>query len=390
MRREWAPVSAANAPYALTIPDPFCLLKLVSRRLKERQPLMKRSIFFILLCCLIPSALGAQVLDKTASTVRLTKTESITVSQLQKTISQYETSYKRTLTTDERKQVLDMLVSNILLTQAAARDNVVISDAQMKTVITNAETQMGSVMGLGRAMSDTELEAYIKSQGMAYDMWKKNLRDQQTQILYVQQKRKSMFDAVKPATDQEIQEYYDSNKQKFFMDDMVTLKHIFIDTRQLTAKDDKDKAEKHAQDILKELKAGASFNDLVMKYSEETKTKYSGGILGTVLRSNAQAKQVFGASFFDAIFKLKKGEVSGVIQSNVGYHIVLVTEKYDARLYALDDKIPPDNKKLIRDAVSASIATQREADVFKDAQADVIAELKKKAEIKTFSDNIGW
>jgi peptidyl-prolyl cis-trans isomerase SurA len=351
---------------------------------------MKRSIFLFLLSCLIPLALGAQVLDKPAATVRLTKMESIPVSQLQKAISQYENSLKRALSTDERKQVLDALIANILLSQAAVRDNVTISEAQMKTVIANAETTMGTAMGLGRAISDSELEAYLKTQGVTFDAWKKQMRDTQLQIAYVQQKRKSMFDAVKPSTDQEIQDYYDSNKQNYFMNDLVTVKHIFIDTRQLTADADKAKAKAHAEDILKELKAGAAFNDLVMKYSEESKTKYSGGSLGTFLRSNTQVKQFFGAQFFDAIFKLKKGEVSGVLQSNVGYHIVLVTEKLDARLLGLDDKVPPDYKKTVRDAVAAALATNRETVVFKDAQTDIITELKKKAEVKVFDDNIGW
>jgi peptidyl-prolyl cis-trans isomerase SurA len=351
---------------------------------------MKRSIFFILLCCLIPISIGAEALDKPAATVRLTKTESIAVSQLQKAIAAYEKQLNRTLTTDERKQVLDALISNILLSQAATRDNVVISEPQMKTVITNAETQMGAAMGLGRAVTDAELEAYLKSQNVTFDTWKKQLRDTQVQIAYIQQKRKPMFDAVKPATSQEIQEYYDSNKPNYFMNDLITLKHIFFDTRQLTTDADKAKAKAHAEDVLKELKAGASFNDLVMKYSEETKTKYSGGSLGTFLRNNAQVKQLFGAQFIEAVFKLKKGETSGVLQSNVGYHIVLVVERLDARLLGLDDKVPPDYKKTVRDAVAAALATQREADVFKDAQADIITELKKKAEIKIFDANIGW
>jgi len=228
---------------------------------------MKRMIVLVLAGCFLIGTLSAQVLDKPAATVKLTKTESITVSQLQKAITALEGQAKRTLTTDERKQVLDALIANILILQAAVRDKVVISDAEMKTVVASFEQQLGNAYQLGRSMTDAELETYAKSGGLTLDALQKQLRDQQTMLAYVRQKRKDMFDAIKPATDQDIQDYYDNNKTNYFMTDMITLKHIFIDTRQLTSKDDRDKAAKHADDVLKELKAGAAFADLVTKYS---------------------------------------------------------------------------------------------------------------------------
>ena len=81
-----------------------------------------------------------------------------------------------------------------------------------------------------------------------------------------------------------------------------------------------------------------------MKYSDDTKSKYNGGMFGMFLRSTPSSGSSSGTAFFDAIFKLKKGETSGVIQSNLGFHIVQVTEKLDAKLLSLDDKIPPPNR----------------------------------------------
>ncbi len=52
-----------------------------------------------------------------------------------------------------------------------------------------------------------------------------------------------------PVTDQDVQDFYDANKSSYFIDDIVTLRHIFIDTRQLTTQEDKDKAAKRADDI---------------------------------------------------------------------------------------------------------------------------------------------
>ena len=55
-----------------------------------------------------------------------------------------------------------------------------------------------------------------------------------------------------------------------------------------------------------------------MKYSDDTSSKYKGGDIGMLMRSNQQQKQFYGSDFFDAVFRLKKGETSGVIQSNLG------------------------------------------------------------------------
>ena len=341
-------------------------------------------------CALVPLVAAQVVLDKPAATVRLTKTESITVSTLQKTATAMEAQAKRALTLDERKQLLDAMVGNTLIIQAAGRDNVVVSEVEMKGAIAEYQRQMGQMANLGRNMTDAELQQYVKSNGVTYEAFQKQLRDQQTVIDYVRKKKPAVFDTARAATAQEIQDYYDMNKANFFMNDMVTVKHIFVDTRQLTAKEDRDKAAKHADDILKELKGGASFADLVMKYSEDTKSKYNGGLFNTFFRNDSQNRQFLGTAFFDGLFKLKKGDTSGVMQSNLGFHIVQVIERLDARLLTLDDKVPPLNQVTVRDAINSTLVSQRQADSYKSALQDIVVDLKKQAEIKVFDDNLNW
>ena len=351
---------------------------------------MRQTILCAALFCALVPLVAAQVLDKPAATVRLNKTESISVTTLQKTATAMEAQAKRALTQDERKQLLDAMIGNTLIIQAAARDNIVVSDIEMKGAIAEYQRQMGQMANLGRNMTDAELQQYVKSNGITYGAFQKQLRDQQTVIDYVRKKKPAVFDTARTATAQEIQDYYDTNKSNFFMNDMVTLKHIFVDTRQLTSKDDRDKAAKHADDILKELKGGAAFGDLVMKYSEDTKSKYNGGLFNTFFRSDQQNRQFFGTTFYDGIFKLKKGDTSGVMQSNLGYHIVQVTERLDARLLTLDDKVPPQNQMTVREAINASLVSQRQADSYKTALQDIVVDLKKQAEIKIFDDNLNW
>jgi len=351
---------------------------------------MKRFLILATILVIASSAGGAQAIDKPAATVRLTKTASVSVGQLRKAVAQYEAQARRSLTLDERKIVLDKLVVTILIGQAAERDKIIVSDAEVKQELANTEKQAGEANNLGRDMTEAELQQYVRASGSSWEDYVRSIREQKLLINYTLAKRKGLIEGVKPVTDLDVQDYYDSNKQNFFWDDTLSIRHLFIDTHLLTNKDDRDKAAKRAQDIYKELKGGAAFGDLVMKYSEDPASKYKGGEITPLLRSSQQQKQIFGSDFFDAVFKLKKGETSGVIQSNLGYHIVQVVNRFDAKLLSLDDKVPPMNQMLVRDVIKTNLGMQRQREAIAKALDEIVADLKKQAEIKVFDDNINW
>jgi peptidyl-prolyl cis-trans isomerase SurA len=375
----------------LTIHDPFCLLTIAFlANEEERYFTMKRFLVLTAILTIGSIAAGAQAIDKPAATVRLTRTESVSVSQLKKAIAPFEAQARRALTMDERKQVLDKLVSTLLVGQAAERDKVTVSEAEVKTEIGNTEKQLGAAANMGRDMTDAELQQYVKSTGSNWDDFVKSIKDNRLLINYTLAKRKGLMEGLKPVTDQDLQDFYDANKASFFADDMVSIRHIFIDTHLLTTKEDRDKAAKRADDIYKELKAGAAFGDLVMKYSDDTTSKYKGGDIGMISRANPQQKQFYGTDFFDSVFRLKKGETSSVIQSNLGYHIVQVVGRFDAKLLTLDDKVPPLLQVPVRDFIKGNLGMQRQRDAMGKALDDIVADLKKQAEIKIFTDNLSW
>ncbi len=351
---------------------------------------MKRLILFAAFATFALQVASAQILDRPAATVRLTKTQSITVSQLQKVVAPMEAQARRTLTKDERRQILDRMIETVLIEQAGDRDNVVVSGAELAARIDDYQKQLGQAANLGRPFTDAEMQQYVKNNGMSWDDFQKQIKDQLLMLDYVRAKNRNVMSTVKPVTDGDVQDFYDSNKKQFFVDDMITLRHIFIDTRALVSQTDKDKARKRADDILKELKGGASFSDLAMKYSEDTVSKYKGGDIGTLVRSDPQRIQLFGKSFFDEVFKLKKGETSGVIQSNIGFHIIQVANRTDARLLGIDDKIPPQNQMTLRDYIKQNLQAQRENEALTAALNVIVTDLKKTAEIKVFDDNISW
>jgi len=351
---------------------------------------MRKIIPLAVLAVLFASAAWAQVLDRPAATVRLIRTESITVSQLQRVIAPLEAQYHRALSGDERKQVLDQMIGQSLIEQAGDRDKVAVSDAELNARIQEYQKNLGQAAGLGRPFTDQELQQYVRNNGVPWEDFQKQIKSQLLMVDYVRAKNPGLMDTVKPVTEADIQDFYDSHKKEEFVDDLITIRHIFIDTRALVSQADKDKARKRAEDILKELKGGASFGDLVMKYSEDTVSKYKGGDIGMFMRSDPQRLQFFGKDFIDEIFKLNKGETSDVIQSNIGFHIVKVVDRIEAHLMSLDEKVPPQFQITLRDYIKNNLSMQRQNEVLSTALNAIIATLKKQADIKVFDNNLTW
>ncbi len=352
---------------------------------------MKRVVPVSVLLMLCGTLLFAQAIDKPLATVRLTKTQAITQKQLKRIVDALESQYKVTMTKEQRLASLNDLISRTLIEQAAERDKVSITDAQLTKRVSDLKTLYGQQLGLGRELTDTEIQGLVKQQGL---VWEDFLKDQKYLLLalsYAQAKNKAAFDAIKQPTDDEARTYYEANKTKQFVtSDMEHIKWIVVDTRALTTKEERDKAAKRADDILKELKGGAKFDDLVVKYSDDTTTKYKGGDLGWVYRTNDQTRQYMGDNFINTIFSLKKGETSGVISTNQGYVIAQVVDKIDAKILGFDELIPPLNQGTVKDAIKILIYNQKAAETLTTVVQEIADNLRKQAEVKIFEENLVW
>jgi peptidyl-prolyl cis-trans isomerase C len=137
-------------------------------------------------------------------------------------------------------------------------------------------------------------------------------------------------------TDDEMKKYFEENKDKYNQPEKIKASHILIKAEG----DNKDKARKTAENVLKEVKAKAkdprSFGKLVKKYSEDKGSKRRGGDLGYFARTEEGGKMV--KPFSDAAFALKTvGDISEIVESQFGFHIIKLTGKRDKVVKAFDD-----------------------------------------------------
>ncbi|MDO8281888.1 MAG: peptidylprolyl isomerase [Thermodesulfovibrionia bacterium] len=119
---------------------------------------------------------------------------------------------------------------------------------------------------------------------------------------------KEIRDKVK-VEDAEAKSFYDSNMDKFKQNAGIRASHILVESEAIGIS------------ILAKLKAGADFAKLAAQYSMDEGNAKNGGDLGFFDRGRMVPE------FEDAAFKLKKGEVSGLVKTQFGFHIIKVTDK---------------------------------------------------------------
>jgi len=131
-------------------------------------------------------------------------------------------------------------------------------------------------------------------------------------------------------SDAQIQEYYNSHKDQYRTPERLHARHILLSTTN-KPKDEIPKIQAKAEDLLKQIRGGADFAQLAMKNSEDPGSAAKGGDLGWVVRGQMVK------NFEDTVFALKPKEVSNVVTTEYGFHIIQVLEKEPARLRPLDE-----------------------------------------------------
>jgi peptidyl-prolyl cis-trans isomerase D len=179
--------------------------------------------------------------------------------------------------------------------------------------------------------ADEELKAFYQRNQATY----KNAIPEKRKVKYV------LIDTAKigaqaQVSHDELQAYYNQHRDEYRVPEQVKVSHILIKTP-LPGPDGKidpkglEDARKKAQDILKQLKSGARFEDLAKKNSEDLGSAKNGGDLGWIGRGRTVPE------FEKAAFSLPKGQMSDLVQSSYGFHIIRVDDKQDAHVKSLDE-----------------------------------------------------
>ncbi len=153
-------------------------------------------------------------------------------------------------------------------------------------------------------------------------------------------------------SDAEIKAAYDSRKDRFQQPEERRASHILIASEKLG----KDKAKAKAEELLAEIrKTPAAFADLAKKNSDDPGSASKGGDLGFFGRG------MMVKPFEDSAFALKDGEISGVVESDFGFHIIKLTGIHAAKEKPLAEVKSEIEAELKKTAAARKFAEAAEA-----------------------------
>jgi peptidyl-prolyl cis-trans isomerase D len=173
--------------------------------------------------------------------------------------------------------------------------------------------------------------------------------------------------------DADLRRAYDSDKDQYRVPARVHVQHILLKTTD-KPQADLPKIQARAEDLVKQLKAGADFNELAKKNSEDPGSATKGGDLGWIVRDQTVK------AFESTAFSLKPKEISSVIKTEYGFHILQVLEKEEAHLRPFEevkDQIADGIKKQQLFEMMQKVADQAHDEVAKHPQqaAEIAARL---------------
>ncbi len=190
--------------------------------------------------------------------------------------------------------------------------------------------------------TDAELKAYYDSHKASYN----NSIPEKRKVKYALIDTNKVEASVQ-ISQEDLRAYYQQHREEYRGPEQVKVSHIWI-KMPLPGDDGKidDKkvaeAQHRADDLSKQIKAGVKFDDLAKKYSEDPGSANVGGSLGWLGRGQTSPE------FEKVAFSLSKGQISDVVKSSDGFHIIRVDDKQDAHVKSLEevkDQIEPVLKK---------------------------------------------
>jgi peptidyl-prolyl cis-trans isomerase D len=211
--------------------------------------------------------------------------------------------------------------------------------------------------------TESELKAYYQSHLSAYA----NSIPEKRKIKYAVIDTNKVEAGIQ-VTQDDLNTYYRDHRDAYRVPEQVKVSHILIKTP-LAGPDGKvdekgaAEAQRRAEDMLKQIKGGTKFEDLAKKYSEDPGSAKEGGSLGWIGRGQTVPE------FEKTAFSLSKGQISDLVKSSYGFHIIRVDDKQDAHLKSLDE-VKSEIEPALKHQKAQQIAQKQAESLLKDARAN--------------------
>ncbi len=344
---------------------------------------MKKNIIFITTLFLLNHNLFSVVVDKVI--VRVNK-ENIMKSEFDKlynaAVEQLKQLSSKEISKEEeemlKQKVLDHLIAQKLLLQEAKRRNL---------KVTKRELEEGIKTIKSRFPSDQMFQLELKKENLTEKQFQKQLEEQIMVLKLVdevvkknvvqptEKDAKELFNKlVRYIEKKDIKDVKEEEQEEFkllaqlvqrYFDEQVRVRHILVRVDANASQKEKEEAKKKILEIKSKIDKGEDFATLAQKFSEDSGSRERGGDLGFIAKGDTVEE------FEKVAFSLKEGEVSDVVETKFGYHIIKVIEKRPKR--------KPDFEQIKEDLLQYLLRKNAEK-----CYDEFVESLKKKADIQYF------
>ncbi len=332
----------------------------------------------VLTFVLVSAGHAQQVLDRIVAVVGdQIILESDLDTQLDLYVSQMRASVRSEKEREQlKKQLLEQMINDRLLLNAAKKDTLI--KVTSKEVDDAVQKQMSSVKA---EFTEEEFRAQLKAEGLTENELRKKYREQIQDQMMIDRLVASKLQKVSVSA-KEVRDFYQEFQDSIpNQPEAVKLSHILLEIK--TSPETLDSLKGQAERIRALAQQGQDFADLARRYSDDPSAE-RGGDLGFFGRGDMIPK------FEETAFSLAPGQISDVIRTEFGYHIIKVEDKTDDRVHARHILI------LIRPSQQDSLRTEQLADSLYQLlqQGADFSELAKQfsddQESKKMGGELGW
>jgi len=245
---------------------------------------------------------------------------------------------------DMRKRITDSLVEQEILYQESVAQNIAVDQAEIDSELQNFKRQF---------TSDADFQAQITEMGYTEDSLKKEIQRAKSIQHLIEQK----IVAGITIAEADLKAHYDANPDNFKVPERVHARHILAKIGQGADETEKAEARKKIEAVKEKLNSGEDFAKLASENSDCPSSKNGGDL-------DFFAKGQMVKPFEDAAFAMNPGEISDIVETQFGYHIIKVEGKEPAGTVSFEDAKEGLAEKLknqkARESVTAYIASLKE------------------------------
>lgn len=269
-----------------------------------------------------------------------------------------EAEKKTILANDTRSQIrraaLEHLIEKKLIDQKVKELNIKVTDEEIRQAIEDVKKQ-------NNMASQDVLVTALASQGLTFEQYRSQLKEQIEKLKLVSMEVRAKIQVG----ESEMREYYEANRSKYSEDDTFRARHIFIRTNEKAPAEEIKRTMNTALMVLAEAKSGKDFEELAKSYSEDPAARKDGGALGTFKKGDMMPE------LEAAILAMKPGEISELVYTTSGFHIVKLEERTTGKMKPFENV-----KAEIEEALYRKKSEERFAQWAKELRSKASIEMK--------------